>query len=178
MRQWQGVHRISTRGRGFHDLSPALRSAVADSGIVVARSDVASGLCHVFLRHTSASLLITENADPDVHRDLETVISRLGPDGDPAYRHSTEGPDDMAAHVRSVLTQTEMSLPVRDGRLALGTWQGVYLWEHRHRPHRRTVEILLESPGNIQGTASDSPSGVTSTVKSNVSMLRTLNSPM
>jgi secondary thiamine-phosphate synthase enzyme len=137
MRQWQGVHRISTRGRGFHDLSPALRSAVADSGI-------RNGLAHVFLRHTSASLLITENADPDVHRDLETVISRLGPDGDPAYRHSTEGPDDMAAHVRSVLTQTEMSLPVRDGRLALGTWQGVYLWEHRHRPHRRTVEITIQ----------------------------------
>jgi secondary thiamine-phosphate synthase enzyme len=137
MHQWHGSHQLDTRGRGFHDLRPALDAALSGSGIT-------NGLVHVFLRHTSASLLVTENADPDVHRDLETIISRLGPDGDPAYRHTLEGPDDMAAHVRSMLTQTELNLPAREGRLALGTWQGVYLWEHRHRPHRRTVEITIQ----------------------------------
>ena len=111
---------------------------------IVGRSGVETGLCSVFLMHTSASLLITENADPDVRYDLETIIARLGPDGDPAYRHTMEGPDDMASHVRSMLTQTELSVPVRDGRPALGTWQGVYLWEHRHRPHRRTIEITVQ----------------------------------
>jgi secondary thiamine-phosphate synthase enzyme len=136
LRQWQTTHSLATRGRGFYDLGDVLRSAVEKSGI-------ATGLVHVFLRHTSASLLITENADPDVRGDLETVISRLGPDGDPAYRHVLEGPDDMAAHVRAALTLTELSVPVRDGRLALGTWQGVYLWEHRHRAHRREVEISI-----------------------------------
>ncbi len=136
MRQWQTTHHVATRGRGFHDLGDALKSAVA-------QSEVSDGLVHVFLRHTSASLLITENADPDVRRDLETIISRLGPDGDPAYRHVLEGPDDMAAHVRSALTLTDLSVPVRNGRLALGTWQGVYLWEHRHRPHRRAVELTV-----------------------------------
>ncbi|NIP17452.1 MAG: YjbQ family protein [Xanthomonadales bacterium] len=136
MHQWQGRHRVETRGRGFSDLTAALRSAVSESGI-------ANGLAHLFIRHTSASLLITENADPDVRYDLETIIARLGPDGDPAYRHTMEGPDDMASHVRSMLTQTELSVPVRDGRPALGTWQGVYLWEHRHRPHRRTIEISV-----------------------------------
>jgi secondary thiamine-phosphate synthase enzyme len=136
MRQWSITHSISTRGRGFHDLGGALQSAVESSGF-------GTGLLHVFLRHTSASLLITENADPDVQRDLEVIISRLGPDGDPEYRHVLEGPDDMAAHVRSALTLTELSIPVRNGQLALGTWQGVYLWEHRHRPHHRTVEISI-----------------------------------
>ena len=136
MRQSNSTHSLSTRGRGFHDLGGALQSAVDASG-------VETGLLHVFLRHTSASLLITENADPDVQHDLETIISRLGPDGDPAYRHVLEGPDDMAAHVRSALTLTELSVPVRNGRLALGTWQGIYLWEHRRRPHRRSLEISI-----------------------------------
>jgi secondary thiamine-phosphate synthase enzyme len=106
-------------------------------------SDREAGICHVFLRHTSASLLVTENADPDVRRDLENFISRMAPDGDPAYLHSMEGPDDMPAHIRSVLTCTELTLPVRDGQLALGTWQGVYLWEHRTRPHRRRLDVTI-----------------------------------
>ena len=127
---------ISTPGRGFQEIDGELRKSVRKSG-------VKAGICHVFLRHTSASLLITENADPDVRRDLENFISRLVPDGDPAYVHSSEGPDDMPAHIRSVLTCSELTLPVRDGRLALGTWQGVYLWEHRIRPHRRRLEITI-----------------------------------
>lgn len=127
---------VDTPGRGFHDISDELRGAVRDSG-------VRDGLCHVFLRHTSASLLITENADPDVRHDLEQFISKLVPDGDPAYVHSMEGPDDMPAHIRSVLTCTELTVPVRDARLALGTWQGVYLWEHRYRAHRRRLEVTV-----------------------------------
>ena len=129
---------ITTPGRGFHEINSELQRAVEQSG-------VATGLCHVFLRHTSASLLITENADPDVRRDLETFISQLAPDGDPSYLHSMEGPDDMPAHIRSVLTCSEMTIPVRDGRLALGTWQGAYLWEHRHRAHRRRLDITIIS---------------------------------
>lgn len=127
---------IATPGRGFHEISAELQRAVR-------QSEVAVGLCHVFLRHTSASLLITENADPDVRRDLETFISRLAPDGDPSYVHTMEGPDDMPAHIRSVLTSSELTIPVRDGRLALGTWQGAYLWEHRHRAHRRRLDITI-----------------------------------
>jgi secondary thiamine-phosphate synthase enzyme len=127
---------ISTPGRGFQEITSELHQAVRHSGVT-------NGLCHVFLRHTSASLLVTENADPDVRRDLEQFISRLVPDGDPAYIHSAEGPDDMPAHIRSVLTCTELTLPVRDGRLALGTWQGAYLWEHRYRPHRRLLDVTV-----------------------------------
>ena len=127
---------ISTPGRGFQEISGELQSQVLQAG-------VQAGLCHVFLRHTSASLLITENADPDVRRDLESYMARLVPDGDPAYLHSMEGPDDMPAHIRSVLTSSELTLPIREGRLALGTWQGVYLWEHRMRPHRRRIEISI-----------------------------------
>ena len=127
---------VVTHGRGFHELSQELLSVVVQSGVSV-------GLCHVFLRHTSASLLITENADPDVHRDLESFISKLAPDGDPSYRHSAEGPDDMPAHIRSVLTCSELTIPIRKGRLALGTWQGVYLWEHRVRPHHRRMDVTV-----------------------------------
>ena len=127
---------IATAGRGFHEISAELSAAVRGSG-------VQNGLCHLFLRHTSASLLITENADPDVRRDLEQFMSRLVPDGDPAHLHTMEGPDDMPAHIRSVLTSSELTIPVRDGRLALGTWQGVYLWEHRHRPHRRRLDVTV-----------------------------------
>ena len=127
---------IATPGRGFHDIGAELQQAVTRSG-------VQSGICHVFLRHTSASLLITENADPDVRRDLESFISRLAPDGDPSYLHSMEGPDDMPAHIRSVLTSSELTIPVRAGRLALGTWQGAYLWEHRLRPHRRRIDVTV-----------------------------------
>jgi secondary thiamine-phosphate synthase enzyme len=127
---------IKTPGRGFQDISNELQAAVVRSGVT-------DGLCHVFIRHTSASLLITENADPDVRTDLENFIRKLVPDGDPAYVHSMEGPDDMPAHIRSVLTATELSIPVRAGRLALGTWQGVYLWEHRSRPHHRRVDVTI-----------------------------------
>ena len=127
---------VNTAGRGFYEISRQLNTEVAGSGVV-------SGLCHVFLRHTSASLLITENADPDVRRDLEHFMSRLVPDGDPAYLHSMEGPDDMPAHIRSVLTCSELTIPVRHGRLALGSWQGVYLWEHRVRPHGRRIDLTI-----------------------------------
>jgi secondary thiamine-phosphate synthase enzyme len=133
---WTGQSSVATSGRGFYPLEEALGRALAESG-------VRRGLLNLFLRHTSASLVITENADPDVLRDLETIIMRLAPDGDPDYRHRMEGPDDMAAHVRSVLTLTEASVPVRDGALSFGTWQGVFLWEHRVRPHRRTIDITI-----------------------------------
>lgn len=132
---------IQTRGRGTYDISAEVEAAVRSSGIV-------SGLCHVFIRHTSASLMLCENADPDVRRDLETFMARIAPDGDPDFVHTAEGPDDMPAHVRSVLTQTGLSIPVRDGRCALGTWQGIYLWEHRRAGHRRT--LLLTVQGEVE----------------------------
>lgn len=127
---------IHTPGRGFQNITAALQDTVSESGL-------REGLCNVFIRHTSASLLITENADPDVRRDLEAWVSRLAPDGDPSYLHSMEGPDDMPAHIRSVLTCSELTLPVRNGRLGLGTWQGAYLWEHRTQPHHRRLDITL-----------------------------------
>jgi secondary thiamine-phosphate synthase enzyme len=132
----QAILQFSTRGRGTLDITEAVARAVAEAGIEV-------GLAHVFVQHTSCSLLITENADPDVRRDLETIAARLAPDGDPAYRHDAEGPDDMAAHARSMLTQTGLSVPVGGGRLLLGTWQGLYLWEHRTSPHRRSVVVTV-----------------------------------
>ncbi len=102
---------------------------------------IRTGLCTLHLRHTSASLLIQENADPDVRRDLEAFFSRLVPDGDRLYIHTMEGPDDMPAHVRTALTAVNLSIPVSDGELALGTWQGIYLWEHRHARHEREVVV-------------------------------------
>jgi secondary thiamine-phosphate synthase enzyme len=128
---------VSTRGRGTYDLSRAVQSAVAESGVAV-------GMCNIFIRHTSASLMLCENADPDVMTDLETFMSRQVPDGDPMFIHTAEGPDDMPAHVRSVLTQSDLNIPVRDGRCALGTWQGIYLWEHRHRGHARKVFLTIQ----------------------------------
>ena len=125
-----------TDGRGTYDMTRDIQAAVRESGI-------RTGLCHVFIRHTSASLMLCENADPDVRRDLETFMARIVPDGDPDFVHTAEGPDDMPAHVRSVLTQSDLSLPIRDGRCALGTWQGIYLWEHRSAPHRRTVIVTV-----------------------------------
>lgn len=127
---------VSTRGRGTYDISHRIQQLVAVSG-------VRTGLCHVFLRHTSASLVLCENADPDVRRDLEAFMQRQVPDGDPIFVHTAEGPDDMPAHVRSVLTQNDMSLPIADGRCALGTWQGIYLWEHRLAPHQRKVMVTI-----------------------------------
>ena len=111
-------------------------ASVADAG-------VGQGVCTVFCHHTSASLLLCENADPTVRTDLETWLARAVPDGDPAYRHTAEGPDDMPAHVRTALTQSSIVLPVQSGRLDLGTWQGLYLYEHRHRGHRRRVSVTV-----------------------------------
>jgi secondary thiamine-phosphate synthase enzyme len=133
---YQTILEIATSGRGTRDITAAVAEAVARSGL-------RCGLVHVFVQHTSCSLTITENADPDVRRDLETVMARLAPDGDPAYRHDAEGPDDMAAHVRNMLTATGLSVPVGEGRLLLGTWQGIYLWEHRTSPHRRRVVVTV-----------------------------------
>lgn len=127
---------FQTRGRGTEDITQEIARAVS-------AAHFQGGLCHVFLMHTSASLLITENADPTVRRDLEAWLSRAVPDGDPLFRHTAEGPDDMPAHVRSALLATSVSLPVRDGRLQLGTWQGLFLFEHRTSPHRRRVLLTL-----------------------------------
>ncbi len=132
----QAILEFSTAGRGTRDITDAVARVVAASG-------VQCGLAHVFVQHTSCSLTITENADPDVRRDLETIVARLAPDGDPAYRHDTEGPDDMAAHGRTMLTDVGLTVPVGDGRLLLGTWQGIYLWEHRTAPHRRSVVVTV-----------------------------------
>ena len=127
---------VPTRGRGTHDISEEVAAIVAAAGIQ-------TGTCQIFCQHTSASLLLTENADPDVRRDLESFMGRLAPDGDPIYRHTAEGPDDMSAHVRSVLTQSAVSLPVSRGHCRLGVWQGIYLWEHRTAGHRRTVVVTV-----------------------------------
>ena len=132
----QSILEFATRGRSTTDITDPVRKAVQHAG-------VQCGLVHVFVQHTSCSLTITENADPDVRRDLETIVSRLAPDGDPAYRHDTEGDDDMAAHARSVLTDTSVTVPIGGGRLLLGTWQGVYLWEHRTSPQRRKVVVTI-----------------------------------
>ena len=131
---------MRTEGRGSHDLTAGIQA-------IVARSDIETGICQVFCQHTSASLLLTENADPDVRADLESFMQRLVPDGDPIYRHTMEGPDDMSAHVRSVLTQSALSLPVGGGRCLLGTWQGIYLWEHRTAGHRRSVTVTVLGDG-------------------------------
>ena len=134
---------IQTDGRGFYELTAELQRWLAEA----ARNAGSkwNGVLHCHCLHTSASLVITENADPAVLRDLEAFISKWVPDGTEHYEHSAEGPDDMPAHIRSVLTQTELSLPVRDGELVLGTWQGIYLWEHRARPHRRTMLLTALS---------------------------------
>ncbi len=127
---------VPTNGRSIIEIT----SRVAE---ILQRSNVVHGLCHVFLHHTSASLMINENADSNVLQDLENYIARLVRDGDPAYLHDQEGPDDMAAHIRSVLTQTEITIPVQSGRLALGTWQGLFLWEHRLQAHQRNITLTL-----------------------------------
>jgi secondary thiamine-phosphate synthase enzyme len=127
---------VSTRSRGFTDITGEVQRAVTESG-------ARQGLCTVFLHHTSASLLLCENADPDVRRDLESFFARLVKDGDPLFVHDAEGPDDMPAHVRTVLTQNSLSIPVKDGAADLGTWQGIYVWEHRTSPHRRRVTVSV-----------------------------------
>ncbi|HSG66389.1 MAG TPA: secondary thiamine-phosphate synthase enzyme YjbQ [Gammaproteobacteria bacterium] len=129
---------VPTRGRGIYEITSQVDAFAAGSGIV-------AGLCHLFLQHTSASLMICENADPTVLRDVETFFARLVPDGDPSFAHDTEGPDDMPAHIRSVLTQSDLTIPISSGHLALGTWQGVFVYEHRLTGHRR--HVLLTAVG-------------------------------
>jgi secondary thiamine-phosphate synthase enzyme len=134
MRQHQQTLVVRTRGQGLYEITRDVARVVADAGI-------GTGLATVFCRHTSASLLIQENADPDVQRDLLAFFKRLVPEGDPLFVHRAEGPDDMPAHVKAALTQISLSIPVSDGRLALGTWQGIYLFEHRTAPHTRSIVV-------------------------------------
>jgi secondary thiamine-phosphate synthase enzyme len=136
MRQAHTMLAVDTRGRGLHEITRQIADWAGRSGL-------RHGLLTVFIRHTSASLLIQENADPGVQRDLERFFARLVPDGDRLFEHDAEGPDDMPAHVRSALTATQLSVPLLDGALALGTWQGIYLYEHRRRDHRRQVVLHL-----------------------------------
>ncbi len=128
---------IETSGRESHDITAEVQDAVRESGVSI-------GLVHLFLQHTSASLMLCENADPTVREDLERFMQKTAPDGDPMFRHRAEGPDDMPAHVRTLLTQSEMTLPIVGGRCVLGTWQGVYLWEHRHAGHRRRLTVTVQ----------------------------------
>ncbi|PRQ04094.1 hypothetical protein ENSA5_11420 [Enhygromyxa salina] len=137
MPTWAETLTVATSGRETYDITSRVQRAVAKSGIRV-------GLCNVFIHHTSASLIVCENADPEVRRDLERFIARLVPDGDPLFAHIDEGEDDMPAHVRSVLTQTAITMPVARGKLPLGTWQGIYLWEHRLAAHGRRVTITVQ----------------------------------
>ena len=136
LRQLATTIAVDTRGRGLLEITPALERWVGTTGI-------ATGLLTLFIRHTSASLVIQENAAAEVRGDLDRFMARLVPDGDPIFRHRDEGDDDMPAHVRSALTATQLAIPVAAGTLALGTWQGVYVWEHRVRPHRREVALHL-----------------------------------
>lgn len=128
--------RISTPGRGTIDITGQVQNIVEASRLV-------EGLCNVFIHHTSASLILCENADPTVRTDLERFAAALAPDGDPSYEHIDEGPDDMSAHIRSILTQSSIDLPFAKGRLAVGTWQGLYLWEHRTSAHSRQLTVTV-----------------------------------
>ena len=135
MNYYQQALKVKTRGKDFHRITGEVEDVVSQSGIK-------TGLCTIFVRHTSASLIIQENADPDVLRDLSNFFSKLVPE-DFSYIHSTEGSDDMPAHIRSVLTKTSEQVPISCGRLVLGTWQGIYLWEHRQRSHQREIIIHI-----------------------------------
>jgi len=138
---FQRMIEVPPTRRGLHDVTERVES-------VVAESRVRTGLCHAFLRHTSASLVIQENADPRVLADLDAWFSRMVPDGDARWTHRDEGPDDMPSHVRAALTQPSLTVPISEGRLALGTWQAIYLFEHRLAPHRRTIVVTVQGdPG-------------------------------
>jgi len=137
MKTYQHIIQINTPGRGLVDITSEVKTCVEQSSVL-------TGLCHVFLHHTSASLIICENSDPDVQRDLETFFSHLVPDGDHRYKHTAEGPDDMPSHVRAVLTANAINFPITDAKLALGTWQGIYIWEHRLKPYTRRVTITIQ----------------------------------
>ena len=127
---------ISTQGQGLHEITSLIEREVHSRKIT-------DGICVVYIQHTSASLTIQENADPSAKRDLENWLNRLVPENDPLYTHTAEGPDDMPAHVKAILTQTSLTIPIIDGSLALGTWQGIYVWEHRHGTHRRKVIVQV-----------------------------------
>ncbi len=127
---------IQTSGRDSYNITHEIERAIHESG-------VETGLCHVFIHHTSASLIITENADPDVRIDIETLMQRIAPDGDPEYRHVLEGTDDMSGHMRTILTATELTIPITHGRSGLGTWQGLFLWEHRTARFSRKITITI-----------------------------------
>ena len=127
---------LNTNGRDTHEITELVNEKIKTT-------DIKLGVCHIFIQHTSASLIITENADPDVRTDLETIIQRLSPDADPEYLHTLEGPDDMSAHGRNMLTQTEMTIPITNGRLNLGTWQGLFLWEHRRSHFQRKMILTI-----------------------------------
>ncbi len=136
LRQVQHEIVVRTRGRGFTEISGEITALVREAGFK-------TGLVTLHLQHTSASLLIQENADPDVRVDFERFFARLVPDGDRMFIHSAEGPDDMPAHIRTALTAVSLSIPITGGRMALGTWQAIYLWEHRHEPHSRRLVVHL-----------------------------------
>ena len=137
------VIQINTKGRGTYEVTDRVQR-------VVEAAHIDMGLCSLFIRHTSASLVICENADPMVRKDLERFMARLAPDGDPLFQHDAEGPDDMPAHVRSVLTQVSLQIPIEAGGLMLGTWQGVYLWEQRLAPHTREIIVTVTGVGSAK----------------------------
>jgi secondary thiamine-phosphate synthase enzyme len=136
MRQHQERLAVDTPGQGFHEITRLIHT-------VVERAGVTTGLCHLFVQHTSCSLCIQENADPSARRDMEHWLAKIAPEHDPDYTHTDEGPDDMPSHLRSMITKTGETIPVSDGRLALGTWQGIYLCEHRRRNHRRFIVVSI-----------------------------------
>ncbi len=133
---FQESFQTRTEGRGTYDITREVEQ-------IIARSGIESGICHLFIHHTSASLVLCENADPSVRSDLERFMANLVPDGDPMFEHTMEGMDDMPAHIRSILSKMDLTIPVSAGGSALGTWQGIYLWEHRTRPHSRTVTVTV-----------------------------------
>jgi len=129
---------VNTKGRGSYNVTSEIQNIVRDENI-------STGLCNIFLQHTSASLMLCENADPQVRDDLETFMAKLAPDGDPMFLHTDEGSDDMSAHVRTVLTASSLSIPITEGRCALGTWQGIYLWEHRTSSFNRKLIVTIQN---------------------------------
>ena len=134
---WQNKLTLQSIGRGTYEITNNIEKMIQDSGIQV-------GMCNIFIQHTSASLIISENADPSVRDDLETFMKKICPDGDSMFTHVAEGSDDMPAHIRTVLTQTELNVPIVDGKFGLGVWQGVYLWEHRTNGHQRQVIVTVQ----------------------------------
>ncbi|MCH8261647.1 MAG: YjbQ family protein [Proteobacteria bacterium] len=134
----QETIRIKTQGRSMVDITAEVEKFIS-------RSNVETGLCNLFIQHTSASLILCENADPDVRSDLENFMQQMVRDGDPLFRHRAEGPDDMPAHIRSVLTSSSLTIPIAKGRCLLGTWQGIYLWEHRFNAHTRNIIVTIQT---------------------------------